>query len=116
MVETKTETKTVPTAVVANRVAENIYFDGDEVAVYGDFDDDGCTADFDRFADAIEALDDNDFDAIRVGSLTIVDDGYEAGNGTAHLSVLHHDNQTGAGRQTSMGELKDAIETARETF
>lgn len=92
---------------VADRVGENIYFDGETVAVSGRFQEEKYTADIDAFNAALTAVDAG-VKRVDVNEyISIVD--IEKIDSKCYLTVEY-----GSGvRSTTLGEMREALDQSR---
>jgi len=69
----KTKTTEIVEEAVADTVEENVYFNGNRVAVYGKYHDDERSADQEDFLAALDLVENGEFKSVTSGGLTVED-------------------------------------------
>lgn len=111
MVRETTETFEVEKSVtVADRVSEYIYFDGEKMAVSGNFTKNGCTADIDAFDAALTAIDAG-VESVDVNEHISID--VDEILGSTIYVVVEYNGGSGWRRSSSVKELQEALDQSR---
>lgn len=110
----RTETRTIEVEqdiVVADTVSEDIHFNGETVAIFGEFDEDDHTADIDVFDAALTAIEQG-ADRVDINDHIAIE--HSNGETADHFSIRIAVHFGDGKRISRVGELQNALDQSRD--